>query len=95
AVLVARGPHLAAMQERGLTIREAVCFGEPDQMLGEVPVAAIVVGGEVSDRELRDYCREHLAGAKVPVRLYRTETIPRTATGTVQRRAVAAAFAAP
>lgn len=74
-------------------VAEAVAFGEPDQMLGEVPVAAIVVTGEVSDRELTRHCREHLAPAKVPVRFYRTDSIPRTATGKIQRRTVAAAYA--
>ena len=71
---------------------EAVSFGEPDTMLGEVPVAAVVLQEEVSDRELLRHCRQYLAPAKVPVRLYRTETIPRTATGKIQRRTVAAAF---
>lgn len=73
-------------------VAEAVAFGEPDQMLGEVPVAAIVLTDEVADRELVRHCRDHLAPAKVPVRFYRTEQIPRTATGKIQRRAVAAAF---
>ncbi|MFZ0216126.1 MAG: AMP-binding protein, partial [Candidatus Dormiibacterota bacterium] len=66
-------------------VAEAVAFGEPDQMLGEVPVAAVVLSGEVTERELLRHCREHLAAAKVPVRLYMTEQIPRTATGKVQR----------
>jgi acyl-CoA synthetase (AMP-forming)/AMP-acid ligase II len=73
-------------------VLEAVSFGEPDTMLGEVPVAAVVLQEEVSDRELLRHCRQYLAPAKVPVRLYRTETIPRTATGKIQRRTVAAAF---
>ena len=76
-------------------VAEAVSFGEPDMMLGEVPVAAIVLKEEVSDRDLLRHCRASLAPAKVPVRFYRTEQIPRTATGKIQRRAVAAAFAEP
>ncbi len=73
-------------------VAEAVSFGEPDMMLGEVPVAALVLRDEVSDRDLLRHCREYLAPTKVPVRFYRTDQIPRTATGKIQRRAVAAAF---
>ena len=74
-------------------VAEAVAFGEPDELLGEVPVAAVVLSGDAKERDLVRHCREHLAGSKVPVRLYLTEQIPRTATGKVQRRLVAAAFA--
>jgi len=76
-------------------VAEAVAFGEPDMMLGEVPVAAIVLKEEVSDRDLLRHCRTYLAPAKIPVRFYRTQSIPRTATGKIQRRAVAASFAGP
>ncbi len=39
------------------------------------------------------YCREHLADFKRPKKLYIVETIPRTATGKIQRGAVAATLA--
>jgi acyl-coenzyme A synthetase/AMP-(fatty) acid ligase len=41
---------------------------------------------------LLDHCRERLADFKVPKKVFVVETIPRTATGKIQRRALAAAF---
>jgi acyl-coenzyme A synthetase/AMP-(fatty) acid ligase len=39
------------------------------------------------------YCKERLADYKRPKQIHVTEAIPRTATGKIQRRVVAAAFA--
>ena len=70
-------------------VAEAVAFGTAHDTLGEEVAAAVVLSGEASDQELLSYCREHLAGFKVPRRLFIVEAIPRTATGKVQRRRVA------
>jgi acyl-coenzyme A synthetase/AMP-(fatty) acid ligase len=42
---------------------------------------------------LIEHCKQHLADFKVPKKVHIVEQIPRTATGKIQRRAVAAAFA--
>ena len=42
-----------------------------------------------SESAILSYCREHLAEFKCPKKLYVVQTIPRTATGKIQRGAVA------
>jgi acyl-CoA synthetase (AMP-forming)/AMP-acid ligase II len=73
-------------------VAEAVTFGIPHPSWGEEVAAAVVLRGEVGKRELTDFCRRHLADFKVPRELYFVTEIPRTATGKIQRRHVAAAF---
>ncbi len=74
-------------------VAEAVVFGLPDEKYGEEVAAAVVLRDAASPEELMAHCRERIAEFKVPKRIFVTEQIPRTATGKVQRRTVAAAFA--
>ena len=73
-------------------VREAVAFGVPHPTWGEEVAVAVVLSGEVTEKELAAWCRERLADFKVPRRFHIVAVIPRTATGKVQRRHVAAAF---
>jgi acyl-CoA synthetase (AMP-forming)/AMP-acid ligase II len=75
------------------SIAEAVCFGVPHTTWGEEVAAAIVLRETISESELLAYCRERLADYKRPKQIHITDTIPRTATGKIQRRVVAEAFA--
>ncbi len=74
-------------------IAEAVCFGVPHATWGEEVAAAVVLRASASEADLLAYCRERLADFKRPKQIHITDTIPRTATGKIQRRVVAAAFA--
>jgi acyl-CoA synthetase (AMP-forming)/AMP-acid ligase II len=74
-------------------VGEAVCFGVPHKMWGEEVAAAVTLKGTVTEAELLAYCKEQLAEFKRPKQIHITETIPRTATGKIQRRVVAQAFA--
>lgn len=74
-------------------VAEAVCFGVPDAKYGEEVTAAVVLRGEASEADLVAHCRERLAAFKIPKTIYLVTQIPRTATGKIQRRVVAAAFA--
>ena len=76
-------------------VAEAVAFGVPHRMWGEEVAAAVVLRDQSTgtDAELVSYCRDRLAEFKCPKKIHITGTIPRTATGKIQRRAVAAAFA--
>ncbi len=76
-------------------VAEAVCFGVPDAKYGEEVAAAVVLRSEASEAELAAHCRERLSTFKVPKTIYLVTQIPRTATGKIQRRVVAAAFANP
>jgi acyl-CoA synthetase (AMP-forming)/AMP-acid ligase II len=73
-------------------ISEAVCFGVPHQTWGEEVAAAFVLKETATEAELLSFCKERLAEFKRPKKIHIVETIPRTATGKIQRRAVAAAF---
>ncbi|HEX4063331.1 MAG TPA: AMP-binding protein [Streptosporangiaceae bacterium] len=70
-------------------VRDAVCFGIPDDKYGELVGAAVTLVRDTDPKSLADYCREYLAPFKVPARIDILEEIPRTPTGKVQRRRVA------
>ncbi len=74
-------------------IAEAVCFGVPHPTWGEEVAAAVVLREKASESDLLAYCRERLADYKRPKQIHITDTIPRTATGKIQRRLVAQAYA--
>lgn len=65
---------------------EDVCvFGEKDDILGEVPVAKIVLKHPIGIDSLRKYCFQRLADYKVPVRIYLVDSIPKTYNGKSKR----------
>ncbi|MFC7203281.1 class I adenylate-forming enzyme family protein [Haloferax namakaokahaiae] len=72
-------------------ISEALVFGLDDDYWGSKVTAIVVTDGSVTEDELDQFCKHHdsLANYKRP-REYaiRTESFPRTDTGTVQRGAV-------
>jgi len=70
-------------------VRDAVCFGVPDEKYGELVSAAVTLNDAVGRKELADHCGERLAAFKVPVTIHVLDVIPRTATGKIQRRRVA------
>ena len=74
-------------------VAEAVSFGIADRVYGEAVAAAVVLKGAATEKELIAHCRSSLSGFKCPTAIYITESIPRTATGKIQRRNVAAAIA--
>ena len=54
---------------------------------------AVVLKEPQPESVLIEHCKQHLADFKVPKKIHIVEKIPRTATGKIQRRALAAAFA--
>jgi acyl-CoA synthetase (AMP-forming)/AMP-acid ligase II len=74
------------------SVAEAVSFGVPHPTYGEEPAACVVLSAGTTSQDLVKYCREHLADFKVPKNIHIVDEIPKTATGKVQRRFVAAAF---
>jgi acyl-CoA synthetase (AMP-forming)/AMP-acid ligase II len=73
-------------------VAEAVCFGFPHPTWGEEVAAAVVLREPATEAELLSFCKERVADFKRPKKIHLVDSIPRTATGKVQRRNVAAAF---
>jgi acyl-CoA synthetase (AMP-forming)/AMP-acid ligase II len=75
-------------------VAEAVAFGVVHPTWGEEVAAAVVLReAGATEADLLAYCKERLADFKRPKHIHITQTIPRTATGKIQRRIVAQAFA--
>jgi len=74
-------------------VRDAVCFGLPDDKYGELVAAAVTLDQDAEAGDLIDHCREQLAAFKVPTRIDVVPEIPRTSTGKPQRRRMAEAVA--
>ncbi len=75
------------------SVSEAVSFGVSDEKYGEVVQAAVVLSSDTNEKDIRDFCSNHLADFKIPDRVYLVQELPRTATGKIQRRHVATKFA--
>jgi acyl-CoA synthetase (AMP-forming)/AMP-acid ligase II len=73
-------------------VAEACCFGVPDRVYGEGVAAAVVLKETTTEKDLIAHCRSSLSDFKCPTTIYIMDSIPRTATGKIQRRNVAAAI---
>ena len=72
-------------------------FGLPDERLGEVVGAAVVLrdGAKLDADALRAYLSEHLAGFKIPAHIwFCDEPLPRIASGKIFKRQLKADYAA-
>ncbi|QLL34986.1 hypothetical protein HG536_0H03620 [Torulaspora globosa] len=76
-------------------VDEAVAFGVQDKTYGQVVQAAVVLkkGEKLSYEELAKFIADRAAKFKVPSKIYFVEKLPKTATGKIQRRIIASAFA--
>jgi long-chain acyl-CoA synthetase len=78
-------------------VHEVAVFGLPDERLGEIVAAAVVVreGVTLTADELCAYLAKHLASFKIPARIwFRTEQLPRIASGKIFKRQIKADYAA-
>jgi fatty-acyl-CoA synthase len=66
-------------------VLENAVVAAPDEKRGEVPVAVVVLKPEatVTAKELRAYCREHLAAHKVPREIHFRDALPKGGTGKI------------
>ncbi|WP_104202579.1 acyl-CoA synthetase [Billgrantia saliphila] len=68
-------------------VEEAAVVAKPDEKWGETPCAFVkrkVGYGEVTEAEIIEHCRSHLARFKVPKTVIFTE-LPKTSTGKIQK----------
>jgi acyl-CoA synthetase (AMP-forming)/AMP-acid ligase II len=68
-------------------VAEVAVIGVPSDRWGETIKALVVVAAEskVTEQEIITYCKERLAGFKTPTSVEFRESIPRTATGKIQK----------
>lgn len=66
-------------------ILDAAIIGLPDEIWGESVCAVIVPkeGTVIVEQELRSFCRQKLAGYKVPRRIFMEQQLPRNASGKI------------
>ncbi|MEZ5680743.1 MAG: class I adenylate-forming enzyme family protein [Erythrobacter sp.] len=77
-------------------VAECSVFGLPDERLGEIPAAVYYThdGKDLTDEDLQEFLREHIAAFKVPTVIWRSkEQLPRLGTQKVDKRTVKATFA--
>jgi long-chain acyl-CoA synthetase len=69
------------------TVLDCAVISMPHAMLGEVPVACIVLRsqGNFNEEALLRHCRERLSSYKVPDKIFVVEEIPRTGSGKILR----------
>lgn len=78
-------------------VSEVAVIGLPDPQWGERPVAVVVPKpGETIDYEtLKNHCRQHLAGFKVPRDLIIRDALPRNPSGKILKRTLRDELAQP
>ena len=90
-VIISGGENVSSIEVEDVlmshpAVREAAVIGIPDEKWGELVMALVVTDGStVGADDLIAHCRESLAGYKCPKRVEFYETLPRTATGKLQK----------
>src|SRR5680860_202961 len=71
-------------------VAEVAVVGVPHEKWGEVGAAAIVIkaGQRATEEEILAHCRQHLAKYKIPRSIHILESLPRTVSQKVQKRAL-------
>lgn len=66
-------------------VLDAAIIGLPDEVWGEAVCAVIVPkpGETIDEQELKNFCRQKLAGYKIPRRIFIEEQLPRNASGKI------------
>ncbi|MFC2056346.1 class I adenylate-forming enzyme family protein [Chloroflexota bacterium] len=78
-------------------VSEAAVIGIPDEMRGEVVGVVIVLksGAVATEQEIKQFCLKRLADYKVPRRIIFLASLPRTATGKIDKESIRARLSIP
>ncbi|MCH1499816.1 MAG: acyl-CoA synthetase [Akkermansiaceae bacterium] len=90
-IIISGGENISSVEIENIVIKHpavslAAVVARPDEKWGETPCAFIelVEGQQVEEEELKTFCREHLAGFKIP-KTFVFQTLPKTSTGKIQK----------
>jgi len=90
-IVISGGENISSLEIEGVlfshhAVLEAAVVARPDPKWGETPCAFVALkpGADASADELIAFCRERLAGFKIPRTIVFSE-LPKTATGKVQK----------
>jgi acyl-CoA synthetase (AMP-forming)/AMP-acid ligase II len=90
-VIISGGENVSSIEVEDVlmshdAVKEVAVIGIPDEKWGELVTALVVTdGSEVSAEDLIAHCRSELAGYKCPKRVEFVDSLPRTATGKLQK----------
>jgi len=100
-VIISGGENISSVEVEGLFLRhtavqEVAVVGMPHERWGESPHAFVVLrsGASVTEDELKQFARNHLAHFKVPQWVSFVTELPKTATGKIQKFALRGGAAA-
>ena len=90
-VIISGGENISSLEVEDVLYRHSAVIGaaivaRPDEKWGEVPWAFIELkeGGQASEQEIIEFCRERLARFKVPKKVVFGH-LPKTSTGKIQK----------
>ncbi|AJE21512.1 acyl-CoA synthetase [Azotobacter chroococcum] len=91
-IVISGGENISTIEVEGVLYRhhgvlEAAVVARPDEKWGETPCAFVTLKAgheQTSEAEIIAFCREHLAGFKIPKRVVFSE-LPKTSTGKIQK----------
>lgn len=67
-------------------VASCAVIGVPDDRWGERVHAVVVLAGTVTEDELQEFCRSHIAGYKIPRSVEFVETLPMSGAGKILKR---------
>jgi fatty-acyl-CoA synthase len=91
-IIISGGENISTIEVENAIYRhdkvaEVAIIAVPHEKWGEVPKAFVTLkpGVEASEREVIDFCRDHLAHFKCPQSVEFLEQLPKTSTGKIQK----------
>tara|TARA_Y100000768_G_scaffold366252_1_gene328243 strand:+ start:745 stop:2370 length:1626 start_codon:yes stop_codon:yes gene_type:complete len=90
-IIISGGENISSVEIENIIIKHpavslAAVVARPDEKWGETPCAFIelIDGEQLSEDDLKTFCREHLAGFKMP-KTFVFQSLPKTSTGKIQK----------
>ncbi|MCM8818853.1 MAG: AMP-binding protein [Candidatus Omnitrophica bacterium] len=91
-VIIVGGLNVYATEVEGVIykypkVKEVAVVGVPDKIMGEVVKAVVVPkeGEEITEDEIKNFCRTHLASYKVPTIVEFRKELPKTGSGKIKK----------